>query len=89
MRPPGAASTPQPAPVKVVKAPKLPPGLEFIQNLKSFDGTWNRADGRYQLGVDAQGMKVALDASINETGRLTWTFGSGEQKFTVFFVKTS
>jgi hypothetical protein len=89
MRPPGAASTPQAAPVKVVKAPKLPPGLDFVQNLKSFDGTWTRADGRYQLGVDAQGMKVALDASINETGRLTWTFGSGEQKFTVFFVKTS
>jgi hypothetical protein len=89
MRPPPATPTPQAAPPVAPKAAKLPPGLEFIQNLKSFDGTWTRADGRYLLGVDAQGMKASLDASVNETGRLTWTIGSGERKFTVFFVRTS
>lgn len=87
--PPGGAPAAQPTPAKAVKATKLPPGLEFIQNLKSFEGTWTRTDGRYLLGVDAQGMKVSMDATVNETGRLTWTFGSGEQKFTVFFVRTS
>lgn len=92
LRPPGAGgpqAAPQAAPAKAPKPVKLPPGIEFIQSLKSFDGTWTRADGRYLLGVDAQGNKVSLDAVVNETGRLTWTFGSGEQKFTVFFVRTS
>jgi hypothetical protein len=87
--PPTAATTPQPTPAKAVKAVKLPPGIEFIQNLKSVEGTWTRADGRYLLGVDAQGSKLSLDASVNETGRLTWTFGSGESKFTVYFVRTT
>ncbi len=81
-----AATAPQP---KAAKPVKLPPGIDFIQNLKSFDGTWVRADGRYLLGAEVQGSKLSLDASVNETGRLTWTFGSGDQKFTVFFVRTS
>ena len=68
---------------------KLPPGIDFIQGLKSFDGSWTRTDGRYVLGTELQGSKQSLDALVNETGRLTWTFGSGNQKFTVFFVRTS
>jgi hypothetical protein len=90
LRPPPTAAPAAPAsPAKAAKAVKLPPGIEFIQNLKSVDGTWTRADGRYLLGVDAQGAKLSLDASVNDTGRLTWTFGSGESKFTVFFVRTT
>jgi hypothetical protein len=41
------------------------------------------------LGTELQGSKQSIDAVVNETGRLTWTFGSGNQKFTVFFVRTS
>jgi hypothetical protein len=81
-----AATAPQP---KATKALKLPPGIEFIQGLKSFDGTWTRTDGRYVLGTELQGSKQSLDALVNDTGRLTWTFGGGDQKFTVFFVRTS
>lgn len=87
--PPNAAQATPAAPAKAAKAVKLPPGIEFIQNLKSLEGTWNRAEGRYLLGLDAQGSKLTLDASVNDTGRLTWTFGSGESKFTVFFVRTT
>jgi len=93
LRPPPNAAPAAPASpakaAKAAKAVKLPPGIEFIQNLKSVDGTWTRADGRYLLGVDAEGSKLSLDASVNDTGRLTWTFGSGESKFTVFFVRTT
>ncbi len=81
-----AAPTPQP---KAAKVAKLPPGIDFIQGLKSFDGTWTRTDGRYVLGADVQGSKQTLDALVNETGRLTWSFGSGDKKFTVYFVRTS
>ena len=84
--PAATATAPQP---KATKASKLPPGIEFIQGLKSFEGTWTRTDGRYVLGTELQGSKQSLDALVNDTGRLTWTFGNGDQKFTVFFVRTS
>ena len=88
---PSSAGTPavQAVQPKAAKVAKLPPGIEFIQGLKSFDGTWTRTDGRYVLGADVQGSKQSLDALVNETGRLTWSFGSGENKFTVYFVRTS
>jgi hypothetical protein len=88
---PSSAGTPAvpAAQPKAAKVAKLPPGIEFIQGLKSFDGTWTRTDGRYMLGADVQGSKQSLDALVNETGRLTWSFGSGENKFTVYFVRTS
>ena len=91
LRPPptGGAPTAQPAQAKASKTLKLPPGIDFIQGLKSFEGTWTRTDGRYVLGAEVQGSKQTLDALVNDTGRLTWTFGSGDQKFTVFFVRTS
>jgi hypothetical protein len=53
------------------------------------DGTWTRSEGRYLLTADAAGKKTGLDAIVNETGRLTWTFGSGDRKLTVYFVRTS
>jgi hypothetical protein len=88
---PSSAGTPavQAAQPRAAKVAKLPPGIDFIQGLKSFDGTWTRTDGRYVLGADVQGSKQSLDALVNETGRLTWSFGSGENKFTVYFVRTS
>jgi hypothetical protein len=84
----GTQATPNPQP-KAAKVAKLPPGIDFIQGLKSFDGTWTRTDGRYVLGADVEGSKQTLDALVNETGRLTWSFGSGDKKFTVYFVRTS
>ena len=88
---PSSAGTPAvpAAQPKAAKVAKLPPGIEFIQGLKSFDGTWTRADGRYVLGVELEGSKESLDALVNDTGRLTWSFGTGEKKFTVYFVRTS
>ncbi len=88
---PSSAGTPaaQATQPKAAKAAKLPPGIDFIQRLESFDGSWARTDGRYVLGTELQGSKQSVDAVVNETGRLTWTFGSGNQKFTVFFVRTS
>ena len=87
----GSARLPRDSKMRVSsgKVAKLPPGIDFIQGLKSFDGSWTRTDGRYVLGTELQGSKQSVDALVNETGRLTWTFGSGNQKFTVFFVRTS
>jgi hypothetical protein len=88
---PSSAGTPAvpAAQPKAAKVAKLPPGIEFIQGLKSFDGTWTRTDGRYVLGAELEGSKQSLDALVNDTGRLTWSFGTGEKKFTVYFVRTS
>ena len=60
-----------------------------IPVLKPIQGTWVRAGGRYQLMSEDGANKEVLDALVNETGRLTWTEGTGDKKITLFFVRTS
>jgi len=84
---PGAPAAPAPAASSQKRTAGAPaPSLPTVSPL---DGTWTRSEGRYLLTADAAGKKTSLDAIVNETGRLTWTFGSGDRKLTVYFVRTS
>lgn len=82
----GAQAAPAAAAPKAAAPAASPTSIPAID---SFEGTWVRADGSYVLSGEMKGQKLTLEAIVNETGRLTWTFGSGDKKLTVFFVRTS
>jgi hypothetical protein len=85
---PGATPPPSsgPAPASRRTAGNGPVNLPALTPL---EGTWTRSEGRYLLNTEAGGSKSSLDAMVNDSGRLTWTFGTGDKKLTVFFVRTS
>jgi hypothetical protein len=82
----GQAAAPAQAAPKAAPTVSAPTAIPVID---AFEGTWVRTDGTYVLSGEMKGQKLTLEALVNETGRLTWTFGSGDKKLTVFFVRTS
>ena len=85
VRPGQTANTPAPATPRPVAI--KPPS--FMKAFTPMDGTWVRTEGHYALETKIEGQAMTLDALVNEFGRLTWTFRFGDQKLSVFFVRTS
>jgi hypothetical protein len=62
-----------------------PPKPVKFDGLETHEGTWTRNNGIFILKPD--GGKDGYEAAINETGRLQWVVGGGNQKLTVFLVR--